>query len=104
MSRLPTTHYPLPITHYPLPTTHYPLPITHYPLPSSHLSAQNHQISIDPIITAVTSYQPQTELIFAVESGTNLDIGWCQHLKISPPDCYQQICRRWSEFQLEGNG
>jgi hypothetical protein len=60
--------------------------------------------SIDPIITAVTSYQPQTELIFAVESGTNLDIGWCQNLKISPPDCYQQICRRWSEFQLGDRG
>jgi hypothetical protein len=51
--------------------------------------------SIEPIITAVTNYQPQTELIFAVESSTNLDIGWCQNLKISPPDCYQQICRRW---------
>ena len=59
--------------------------------------------SIEPIITAVTNYQPRTELIFAIESNANLDIGWCQNLKISPPDCYQQICRRWSEFQM-GNG
>jgi hypothetical protein len=51
--------------------------------------------SIESIITGVTNYHPQTELIFAIESGTNLDIGWCQHLKISPPDCYQQVCRRW---------
>jgi hypothetical protein len=58
--------------------------------------------SIDSITTAVANYQPQTELIFAVESGTNLDIGWCQNPKTSPPDCYQQICRRWSEFELEG--
>ena len=56
--------------------------------------------SIDPILTAVANYQPQTELVFAIESGINLDIGWCQRLKISPPDCHQQICRRWSEFQL----
>jgi hypothetical protein len=56
--------------------------------------------SIDPILTAVADYQPQTELVFAVESGVNLDIGWCKSLKISPPDCHQQICRRWSEFQL----
>jgi hypothetical protein len=56
--------------------------------------------SIDPILTAVANYQPQTELIFAVESGANLDIGWCQRLKIFPPDCHQQICQRWSEFQL----
>ena len=56
--------------------------------------------SMSPILTAVTSYQPHTELIFAVESGANLDVGWCQQLKISPPDCYQQICRRRSEFEL----
>lgn len=56
--------------------------------------------SIESISAAVASYQPQTELIFAIESGSNLDIGWCQHLKISPPDCYQQIQRRLSEFQL----
>ena len=56
--------------------------------------------SIDPILAAVATYQPQTELILAVESGVNLDIGWCQRLKISPPDCYEQICRRLSEFEL----
>jgi hypothetical protein len=56
--------------------------------------------SIDPILTATANYQPATELVFASESGANLDIGWCQRLKVSPPDCHQQICRRWSEFQL----
>jgi hypothetical protein len=56
--------------------------------------------SIDDISKAVANYQPQTELIFAIETGTNLDIGWCQRLKISPPDCYQQLRRRWSEFEL----
>jgi hypothetical protein len=56
--------------------------------------------SIEGIAKAVANYQPQTELIFAIESGSNLDIGWCQHLKISPPDCYQQIQRRWSEFEV----
>jgi hypothetical protein len=56
--------------------------------------------SIDPILGAVATYQPQTELILAVEAGINLDIGWCQRLKISPPDCYEQICRRLSEFEL----
>jgi hypothetical protein len=56
--------------------------------------------SIESIDTAVANYQPQAELIFALESGLNLDIGCCQRLKISPPDCHQQICRRLSEFQL----
>jgi hypothetical protein len=56
--------------------------------------------SIESISAAVANYQPQSELIFAIESGANLDIGWCQRLKISPPDCYQQIQRRWSEFEV----
>ena len=63
-----------------------------------------HDRAIDPILTAVATYQPQTELIFAIEFSSNLDLGWCQRLKISPPDCYQQICRRWSEFQIESRG
>lgn len=57
--------------------------------------------SIDYISSAVVNYQPNSELIFAVESDLNLDIGWCQRLKISPPDSYQQICRRWSEFEVK---
>jgi hypothetical protein len=64
--------------------------------------------SIESIATAVANYQPQTQLIFAIlyprgyanESGSHLDIGWCQQLKVSPPDCYQQIQRRWGEFEL----
>ena len=60
--------------------------------------------AIDPILAAVANYQPQTELIFAIESSSNLDLGWCQRLKISPPDCHQQICRRWSEFELGVRG
>jgi hypothetical protein len=60
--------------------------------------------SIESILPAVANYQPDTELVFANESSGHLDIGWCQHLKTMPPDCYQQICRRWSEFQLGVRG
>ncbi|MFM2305285.1 MAG: hypothetical protein RLZZ135_2698 [Cyanobacteriota bacterium] len=60
--------------------------------------------SIESISSAVASYQPETELVFANESGVQLDIGWCQRLKTLPPDCYQQICRRWSEFELGVRG
>ncbi len=63
---------------------------------------------VESILPAVASYQPDSELVFAIlcpnrsaiESGANLNIGWCQHLKITPPDCYQQICRRWREFEI----
>jgi hypothetical protein len=56
--------------------------------------------SIEPILAAVADYQPAAELVFAIESGLNLDIGWCQNLQVLPPACYQQIDRRLSEFQL----
>jgi hypothetical protein len=56
--------------------------------------------SIDPIFMAVANYQPEAELVFAIESGSNLDIGWCQNLQVLPPACHQQIDRRLSEFQL----
>jgi hypothetical protein len=54
--------------------------------------------SIESISSAIANYQPDTELVFAIESGSNLDIGWCQRLKTPPPECYQQVCRRLSEF------
>ena len=57
--------------------------------------------AIDPILTAVADYQPAAELIFAIESDSNLDIGWCQNLQVLPPACHQQIDRRLSEFQLK---
>ncbi len=56
--------------------------------------------AIDPILRAVANYQPAAELVFAIESGSNLDIGWCQNLQVLPPACHQQIDRRLSEFQL----
>ena len=56
--------------------------------------------SIDPILAAVADYQPAAELVFAIESGSKLDIGWCQNLQVLPPACHQQIDRRLSEFQL----
>jgi hypothetical protein len=56
--------------------------------------------SREPILAAVADYQPAAELVFAIESGSNLDIGWCQNLQVLPPVCHQQIDRRLSEFQL----
>jgi hypothetical protein len=58
---------------------------------------------VESILPAVASYRPDLELVFAIESGVNLDIGWCQRLKITPPDCYQQIWRRRHEFEIAAN-
>ncbi len=56
--------------------------------------------SVEPILTAIADYQPQSELVFAIESQSKLDIGWCQNLQVLPPECHQQIDRRLSDFQL----
>lgn len=62
------------------------------------------KIAIESILPALTSYQPDTELIFALESAGKVEIAWCQNLKIAPPDCHQQISRRWSEFSPRSRG
>jgi hypothetical protein len=74
-------------------------------IPQQHLSLYLQEwlvptTAIDPILAAVASYQPETELIFALAAGVTVDIGWCKHLKITPLECHQQIDRRWSEFNV----
>ncbi len=74
-------------------------------IPQQHLSLYLQEwlvpdTAIEPIFAAVASYQPQTELIFALAAGVTVEIGWCKHLKITPLECHQQIDRRWSEFNV----
>ena len=28
-----------------------------------------------------------------------IEVNFLHQLKITPPDCYEQVCKRWSEFQ-----
>jgi hypothetical protein len=51
------------------------------------------------ILEAVDSYNPMTELIFLMESYNQATFFYLKNLPISPPQCYEQVCKNWEEFQ-----
>jgi hypothetical protein len=55
---------------------------------------------IERLIDTVQTYDPDQAILLLINEDGRADINLLQHLAISPADCYQQMQRRWSEFQL----
>lgn len=53
------------------------------------------------ILEAVDTYNPATEVVLLLESGDRVTFFYLKNLPIAPPQCYEQICRTWEEFQTE---
>ncbi|NJL37092.1 MAG: hypothetical protein HC899_10200 [Leptolyngbyaceae cyanobacterium SM1_4_3] len=51
------------------------------------------------ILEAVDSYNPTTELVFLMESFNQVTFFYLKNLPINPPQCYEQVCKNWGEFQ-----
>ncbi|WP_448562541.1 hypothetical protein [Trichothermofontia sp.] len=51
------------------------------------------------ILEAVDSYNPTAELVFLMESFNQATFFYLKNLPISPPQCYEQVCKTWEEFQ-----
>jgi hypothetical protein len=51
------------------------------------------------ILQAVDSYNPMTDTILLLESGTEATFMYLRNLPVSPVECYEQICKVWTEFQ-----
>ncbi|AOX03146.1 hypothetical protein BJP34_30205 [Moorena producens PAL-8-15-08-1] len=58
----------------------------------------NHHVNAH-ILEAVDSYNPTTELVFLLESSNQVTFFYLKNLPITPPQCYEQICKTWDEFQ-----
>jgi hypothetical protein len=56
---------------------------------------------IERLIDTVQTYDPDQAILLLINEDGRADINLLQQLAISPADCYQQMQRRWSEFQLE---
>jgi hypothetical protein len=56
---------------------------------------------IERLIDIVQTYDPVQTILLVMNENGRADINLLQHLAISTTDCYQQMQRRWSEFQLE---
>ncbi len=51
------------------------------------------------ILEAVDTYNPATEAVFLLESFNQVTFFYLKNLPIRPPQCYEQVCKEWTEFQ-----
>ncbi|PPS40402.1 hypothetical protein [Chroococcidiopsis sp. TS-821] len=55
------------------------------------------------ILEAVDTYNPATELVFLLESFNQVTFFYLKNLPMTPPQCYEQVCKSWEEFQPTGS-
>lgn len=51
------------------------------------------------ILEAVDKYNPDKDVVFLLEYGNNAGFFYLTNLPITPPQCYQTICKEGAEFQ-----
>ena len=51
------------------------------------------------LLEAVDTYNPATEAVFLLESFNQVTFFYLKNLPITPPQCYAQVCKGWSEFR-----
>jgi hypothetical protein len=56
--------------------------------------------TISSIFPAVATYNPRQDILLVLKADPQFEANFLHNLKITPPDCYEQVCKRWSEFQL----
>lgn len=54
---------------------------------------------ISSISPAVSTYNPHQDIILILKAHPQIEVNFLHNLKITPPDCYKQLCNRWEEFQ-----
>jgi hypothetical protein len=54
---------------------------------------------ISSISPAVSTYNPHQDIILILKAHPQIEVNFLHNLKITPPDCYEQVCNRWEEFQ-----
>ena len=55
--------------------------------------------AMPPIFRALDNYNPQKDIILVIQCGSRFEVNVLQNTAITPPECYQQVCQRWEEFQ-----
>jgi len=56
--------------------------------------------TVSNLLSIIASYEPKEVVIFLSIANGQIDINLLQNLAISPVECYEQVCKRWEEFQL----
>ncbi|MEG5056632.1 hypothetical protein QUB60_01930 [Microcoleus sp. A2-C5] len=55
--------------------------------------------TIPSVIAATAKYNPEQDILLLLKFGCQTEVNLLSKLAISPADCYEQVCRRWEEFQ-----
>jgi hypothetical protein len=58
--------------------------------------------AITVLESAIAAYDPTLEIILLLTGNGKLDVNRLQNLRVSPVACYEQVQRRWTEFQPQG--
>lgn len=53
---------------------------------------------ISSIFPTIATYSPHQDILLVLKAEHQIEINFLHQLKITPPDCYEQVCKRWSEF------
>lgn len=74
-------------------------------IPQLHATAYLQQLEIEEntvlnLLQIIAGYEPKAAIIFLSIANGQIDINLLQKLAISPVECYEQVCKRWEEFQL----
>ncbi|MEG4809254.1 hypothetical protein QUA82_16610 [Microcoleus sp. F8-D3] len=56
--------------------------------------------TVSNLLKIIAGYEPKEAIIFLSIANAQIDINLLQKLAISPVECYEQVCKRWEEFQL----
>ena len=54
---------------------------------------------INHILEVVDNYSPTTEVVLLLESFDQATFFYLKNLPITPPQCYEQVCKTWDDFQ-----
>lgn len=54
---------------------------------------------ISSILPAVATYNPHQDIVLMLKAHPQIEVNFLHQLKITPHDCYEQVCKRWEEFQ-----
>ena len=70
-----------------------------------HATAYLQQLEVEEntvsnLLQIIASYEPKEAIIFLSIANGQIDINLLQKLAISTVECYEQVCKRWEEFQL----
>ncbi|MGM3308770.1 hypothetical protein ACSQ6I_22800 [Anabaena sp. WFMT] len=58
-----------------------------------------HESMISSISPAVSTYNPHQDIILILKAHPQIEVNFLHKLKITPSDCYKQVCNLWEEFQ-----